>query len=143
MVRTGELGAIDAVQVAEFLRITGDHQWIHQPDGNWPDSPFPDPVVPGFLLVSLLSRVIDEVIGLGRPNYVINGGLEAVRFPAPLTIGRPVSYSVTVPPGRAVGERVFVELETTMFDATDARAVFRGRSRLLLGGPERSALAAW
>ncbi|MFI9504551.1 MaoC family dehydratase [Nocardia sp. NPDC052566] len=135
-VHTGDLGVIDAARVAEFLRITGDRQWIHQPHESQADSPFPEPVVPGFLLVSLLSAVIDAVFGLDRPHYVINGGLDAVRFPAPLTIGGRLSYSATRTPGRPMGGRTFVELRTEMFDA-EARTVFSGRSKLLLGGPER------
>ena len=103
-----ELGRSEPVRIDQrkddvHADTTGDAQWIHNdPDRARRESPFGGPVVQGFLLLSLLTRLSS---GLRFPEYgdvqmLVNYGFDRVRFVAPV----PVSASVRLT-GRLVEVR--------------------------------------
>jgi acyl dehydratase len=93
-----ELGTSDAVQVTQEMvdvhaATTGDEQWIHNdPERARRESPFGGPIVQGFLLLSLLTRLSSD---LRFPRYgpvtmLVNYGFERVRFVRPVPVGAEV-----------------------------------------------------
>ena len=83
-----ELGTSGEVLVTQEMvdthaATTGDAQWIHNdPERARRESPFGGPVVQGFLLMSLLTRLSS---GLTFPSYgpvamLVNYGFDRVRF---------------------------------------------------------------
>ncbi len=84
---------IDQQMVDVHADTTGDAQWIHNdPERARRESPFGGPVVQGFLLLSLLTRLSS---GLRFPEYggvqmLVNYGFDRVRFVEPVPVGASV-----------------------------------------------------
>lgn len=83
---------VDQAQVNLFADATGDHQWIHVDVARAASAlPYGGTVAHGFLTLALLPRLLTETISLGPDvRMLLNYGLNRVRFPAPLPVGRRV-----------------------------------------------------
>ena len=83
-----ELGPTSWFEVTQeridaFASATDDHQWIHVDAARAAAGPFAGTIAHGFLTLSLIVRMLDEVLpptGATMVNY----GVDRVRFPAPL-----------------------------------------------------------
>ena len=68
-----------------FADATGDHQWIHVDRARIEkESPFGAPVAHGYFTLSLIAGLFMEILDLRGFSFVINYGLNKVRFPSPL-----------------------------------------------------------
>lgn len=87
-----EIGAsrwrtVDSRAVAAFADATDDHQWIHVDPVRAGQGPFGAPVAHGFLVLALVPALIDEAVPVGGVDHVINKGVAAARFLAPVIVG--------------------------------------------------------
>lgn len=104
-------------QVQQFADATGDHQWIHVDPDRSAAGPFGGPIAHGFLTLSLIPRVLPELIDVRGFSMAVNYGLEKVRFPAPLPVGRRIRAGATidevkdVPGGVQITETLTFEVE--------------------------------
>jgi len=73
--------------VNAFARLTGDHQWIHVDPERAKDSPFGGTIAHGFLTLSMVAPVTQELITITDLGMGVNYGLDKVRFPAPVPVG--------------------------------------------------------
>lgn len=73
--------------VNQFANATGDHQWIHVDPDRAKDGPFGGPIAHGYLTLSLVPRLLPEIIDLTGFSMGINYGCEKVRFPSPVPVG--------------------------------------------------------
>jgi len=103
----GELGkkvgpsswmTVNQERINQFAEATGDHQWIHvDVERAKKESPYKGPIAHGFLTLSLLPVLNNEVSGAssGYPGVKmgVNYGLNKVRFPAPVPAGARVRAS--------------------------------------------------
>jgi acyl dehydratase len=72
---------------------TGDAQWIHNdPERARAESPFGGPIVQGFLLLALLTRLSSELTfpEFGPVEMLVNYGFDRVRFVQPVPVGAAV-----------------------------------------------------
>lgn len=86
---------VDQVRINTFADVTEDHQWIHvDVEKAQKHSPFGGPIAHGFLTLSLVASVMNDV-GIVPPDAkgVINYGVEGVRFLAPVPAGSEISAS--------------------------------------------------
>lgn len=85
-------------QVDRFADATGDHQWIHVDAARAArELPSGGTVAHGFLTLALLPRMLSESISMGpEVRMLLNYGLNRVRFPAPLPVGRRVRGLITL-----------------------------------------------
>ena len=76
-------------RIDEFADITEDPQWIHSDrERAQRESPYGATVAHGFLTLSLIGRLMKDVIRISsRTRMTINYGLNRVRFPAPVRGG--------------------------------------------------------
>jgi acyl dehydratase len=75
--------------IDRFAELTGDHQWIHvDVERARRESPFGGPIAHGFLVLSLLPRMMGAVEPTitGHRNAV-NYGAEKLRFMSPVPAG--------------------------------------------------------
>ena len=84
----GVSGWLDVTQerINQFAEATEDRQWIHV-DSNRAkhESPFGVTIAHGFLTLSLISRLVKDVMQIsGGARLTINYGLNRVRFPSPV-----------------------------------------------------------
>ena len=82
-----EWTTIDQARVDAFAGATGDHQWIHVDAERAKDGPFGTTVAHGFLTLSLVSRMLFEILEVRDARLAVNYGCNRVRFPAPVPVG--------------------------------------------------------
>jgi len=75
-------------RINQFAAITEDPQWIHsdRERARW-ESPYGATVAHGFLTLSLIGRLMKDVIRIGGLRLTVNYGLNRVRFPSPVRAG--------------------------------------------------------
>jgi acyl dehydratase len=83
-------------QVNLFADATGDHQWIHVDPERAKSGPFGGPIAHGYLTLSLLPTLLDEVLTVGGTTMTVNYGANKIRFPAPVPIGAEVRMGLTL-----------------------------------------------
>jgi len=97
-----EVGVTDWVpivqeRVNQFAQATGDSQWIHTDvERSRKESPYGGAIAHGFLTLSLLPMLMECVVSMPTSRMGVNYGLNKVRFPAPLPVGRKVRGRVGV-----------------------------------------------
>ena len=80
--------AITQEQVNQFADATGDHQWIHvDPERAAKESPFGGPIAHGYLTLSLLPKLLPQIVEITGFRLSVNYGTEKVRFPSPVPVG--------------------------------------------------------
>ena len=84
---TSEWHTIDQDAVNAFADVTGDHQWIHIDQERAKDTPFGGTIVHGYFTLALAPVVGAEIVAFSGFNFVLNYGLDKVRFPAPVPVG--------------------------------------------------------
>jgi acyl dehydratase len=84
--RTGWL-EIDQDRVGTFADATGDHQWIHVDPQRAKAGPFGAPIAHGYLTLSLVIPLFNDLLEIRGTSMGINYGLDKVRFPTPVKVG--------------------------------------------------------
>ena len=83
----GEWITVTQKMINAFADATHDFQWIHvDVEKAKKHSPFKAPVAHGFLSVSLLSKMLREVMEVQSVQMGVNYGLNKVRFPHPVIV---------------------------------------------------------
>lgn len=118
-----ELGPSDWVKIEQeridaFADATGDHQWIHvDVERAARELPEGRTFAHGFLTLSLIPLMRQQIWSLESAARAINYGLEKVRFPAPVLAGDRVRMRQTLAAVEPLGEgcrlvfRCTVEIE--------------------------------
>lgn len=81
--------------IQAFADATGDHQWIHvDVERAKRETPWKSPVAHGFLTVSLIPLLNQEVIHVQGTTARINYGINKLRFPAAVKSGSDIRTKV-------------------------------------------------
>ncbi|GAB3057817.1 MaoC family dehydratase [Micromonospora schwarzwaldensis] len=83
-------------QVDQFADVTGDHQWIHVDVERARSGPFGTTVVHGFLTLSLVPRLLADILEVQTFSMGVNYGLDRVRFIKPLPPGVEIQGTATL-----------------------------------------------
>ena len=88
----GHTGWLEITQdrVNAFADATGDHQWIHVDRERAAAGPFGRTIAHGYLTLSLVIPLLNELLDVQGVSMGINYGLNKVRFPAPVPVGAKV-----------------------------------------------------
>ena len=114
---TSDWVVIDQDRVNQFADATGDHQWIHVDEERAAAGPFGGTIAHGYLTLSLVPWLGSQVLSLETPGAKLNYGINKVRFPSPLRVGKRVRAHVTmgavteIPKGRQLTLNYTVEIE--------------------------------
>jgi acyl dehydratase len=88
---------IDQKTIDLFAEATGDHQWIHvDVERASREMPGGKTIAHGYLLVSLLPRLMAEIFDIEKRSRSLNYGSNKVRFVAPVPSGSRVRLSTTL-----------------------------------------------
>ncbi len=79
-----------------FADATSDHQWIHVDIDRAEASPFGSTIAHGFLTVSLLPSLLDEIIEVRNSEMTVNYAVENLRFGTPVLVNSEVRLILTV-----------------------------------------------
>ena len=74
-------------RVNEFADVTEDHNFIHVDPERAKASPFGGTIAHGYLSLSLLAPVTQQLLQVTDAATSVNYGLDKLRFPAPLPVG--------------------------------------------------------
>ena len=74
--------------VNQFADTTDDHNFIHVDPERAKETPFGGTIAHGFLSLSLLAPVSMQLMRVTDAKFGVNYGMDRVRFPAPLPVGR-------------------------------------------------------
>jgi acyl dehydratase len=74
-------------KVNQFADVTNDHQYIHVDVERAKASPFGGTIAHGFLTLSLVAPITQQLLKVTDASAGVNYGLDRVRFPAPLPVG--------------------------------------------------------
>ena len=90
-----ELGVSDWHEVTQeevdaFADATGDHQWIHVDPERAKETPFGGTIAHGYYTLSLAPKFSYELFEIRGFAFGLNYGLNKVRFPAAMPVGRRV-----------------------------------------------------
>ena len=108
---------IDQDRVNAFADATGDHQWIHVDVERAKDGPFGGTIAHGYLTLSLVPYLSDQVFALETPGAKLNYGVNKVRFPNPVRVGSRVRTTVSIaavddiPSGKQMLVKHVIEIE--------------------------------
>ncbi|MBD3229348.1 MAG: dehydratase [Candidatus Lokiarchaeota archaeon] len=89
-----ELGYSDYKLVTQneidmFAEATGDHQWIHVDVKKAKDkSPYGGTIAHGYYTISLAPVLISQIFNLKQKKMGVNYGIDKLRFPAPVPVGK-------------------------------------------------------
>jgi len=73
--------------VTQFAQLTGDHNFIHVDPERARATVFGGTIAHGYLTLSLLGPISQQLLVVDDAAMSINYGLNKVRFPAPLPVG--------------------------------------------------------
>jgi acyl dehydratase len=107
---------VDQKTINAFADATGDHQWIHvDAERASRELPGGKTIAHGFLTLSLLPRLRDQVFHVSGVSSRLNYGLGKVRFPAPVPAGSRIraAFELVAAENRPDG-RVLVTLLATV-----------------------------
>ena len=87
-----EIGASDWVEITQervdqFAEATDDFQWIHVDQEKAKAGPFGGTIAHGYLTLSLIPCLSNQVFGVETEGAKLNYGLNKVRFPNPVPVG--------------------------------------------------------
>ncbi|MEV5746075.1 MaoC family dehydratase [Microbispora rosea] len=130
----GHSGWLEITQerVNTFADATDDHQWIHVDPVRAADGPFGGPIAHGYLTLSLVIPLFNELLDIQGVKMSVNYGLEKVRFPSPVKVGgriRLAAVVVSVEDVSGDGVQMLldftVEIEGANKPACVARVIYR------------------
>jgi acyl dehydratase len=75
-------------RVDAFADVTDDHNFIHVDPERAAATPFGGTIAHGFLTLSLLAPVTQQLLEVTDANVKVNYGLDRVRFPSPVPVGK-------------------------------------------------------
>ncbi|MFE2072999.1 MaoC family dehydratase [Streptomyces misionensis] len=132
-----DLGRTDWMEITQervntFADATGDHQWIHVDPERAAAGPFGAPIAHGYLTLSLVIPLFNDLLAIEGVSMSINYGLDKVRFPSPVKVGAKIRLrgavdSVEEVKGNGVEMRLTftIEVEDSEKPACVASALYR------------------
>jgi acyl dehydratase len=114
-----------------FADATDDHQWIHVDAERAATGPFGATIAHGYLTLSLVIPLFNDLLQVGGISMGINYGLDKLRFPTPVKVGSKIRLGGTVtqvddvPGGVQALVDLTVEVEDQPKPALAARGIYR------------------
>jgi acyl dehydratase len=74
-------------QINQFADATLDHQWIHvDRERARKESPYGDTIAHGYLSISILPYLWDQIIQVNNITMLVNYGIESLKFGQPVVV---------------------------------------------------------
>lgn len=88
---------VDQQRINLFADATGDHQWIHVDEEKAKaESPFGQTIAHGYLTVSLIPIMWDQIIEVHNLERMMNYGMDKMKFSQPVLSGQSVRMTTTL-----------------------------------------------
>lgn len=131
-----ELGTSDYLKITQdrinkFAEATLDYQWIHtDQERAKKESPFQNTIAHGYLMVSILPYLWDQIIEVNNIKMLINYGIEKLKFNQPVVVDSEIRLRVSLASlvnlrGIAKAElKVVLEIKDSPKRALDETVIF-------------------
>ena len=84
-------------RINQFADATNDHQWIHvEPERAKVESPYQSTIAHGYLTLSLLPCLWQEIIQVNNIKMMVNYGMDKMKFGVPVITGSKVRLNATL-----------------------------------------------
>ena len=124
--------AVTQDEINTFAECTHDHQWIHlDVDRAKAESPYGGTIAHGYYTLSLMPFLMSQIWKLTGAKMGVNYGLNKLRFPAPVPVGKKVRARATLQEVKKIrgGYQYVVaasiEVEDSEKPALAAEAIYR------------------
>jgi acyl dehydratase len=104
---------VTQADVNAFAELTGDRQWIHIDPVRARETPFGGTIAHGYYTLSLAPRFLEELLRVDGIGFMLNYGLNKLRFPAALPVGDRVRMHLRLAAVEDVSGGVMVTSELT------------------------------
>ncbi len=118
-------------QINQFAEATLDHQWIHtDPERAKNETPFGKTIAHGYLTLSLLPMMWDQVVQVENFKMLVNYGVDKFKFGQPVLVDSKVRTHVwlkEITDLRGISKvqlRVSMEIEGNKKPAFDGEMIF-------------------
>lgn len=122
--------AVPQERINQFADATLDHQWIHCDAEKAKEGPFGTPIAHGYLTLSLMPYLWEEIIEVNNSKMLVNYGIEKLRFNKPVTVDSSVRLRAklkSIENLRGISKAILsikIEIEGERKSALDADIVF-------------------
>jgi len=83
--------------INDFAEATLDKQWVHvDVERAAQESPFKSTIAHGFMSLSLLSKMLEDIIVIDSVKMGLNYGLNYVRFPHPVPVNSRLQMQASI-----------------------------------------------
>ncbi|MFB8267536.1 MaoC family dehydratase [Streptomyces sp. NPDC055955] len=97
-----------------FAKATGDEQWIHVDVDRAKDGPFGGTIAHGYLTLSLIAPLFENVLTVEQVSMGVNYGLNRVRFPSPVPVGARIRLSASLAEAEEIRGGVQIIVDVTI-----------------------------
>lgn len=102
-------------EINRFADATHDHQWIHvDPERAKKESPFGGPIAHGYYTLSLAPHLMDQIVAVKGIRMGVNYGLNKLRYPGPVRIGKRVRLKATLNDVEEIGNGAGAQVTVSM-----------------------------
>ncbi|MDR3613609.1 MAG: MaoC family dehydratase [Candidatus Obscuribacterales bacterium] len=105
---------IDQKRINDFADVTEDHQWIHvNPERCAAESPFKTTIAHGYLTLSLIPGLLNQILKIEDAARLINFGANKIRFQSAVPVNSKVRVRqkvVSVENKRVLGQLMTSEI---------------------------------
>jgi acyl dehydratase len=92
-----ELGVSEYHKINQFADATLDHQWIHtDPQRAATESQFKSTIAHGYLTLSLVPHLWDQIAEVNNYTMLVNYGIENLKFNQPVLVNQEVRLRVVL-----------------------------------------------
>jgi len=114
-------------QINLFADATLDHQWIHvDADRAKTESPYGSTIAHGYLSLSVLPFLWDQIIEVNNITMLVNYGMEHLRFGQPVLVDSEVRIKTTLKSIVNLRGTAKVEVEVVMEIKDSKKPAFKG-----------------
>jgi acyl dehydratase len=84
-------------QINQFADATFDHQWIHtDPERALVESPFKATIAHGYLALSLVPHLWEQIAQINNYRLLVNYGIEKLKFNQPVFVDNEIRLRVSL-----------------------------------------------
>lgn len=105
---------MDQERINRFADATDDHQWIHVDPERATEGPFGRTIAHGYLTLSLVPKLMGDVLVIDDMKMGVNYGIDKLRMTAPVPAGSRVRVSARLLDAEPKGDGVLYRLDTAV-----------------------------
>ena len=113
-------------QINQFADATLDHQWIHIDTTRAAESPFKSTIAHGYLTLSLVPHLWDQIAEFRNIKMMVNYGIEKFKFNQPVLVNQEVRLRAKLHSIISLRGITKFEVDVTLEIKDNAKPAFNG-----------------